>query len=171
MIKPQFQHAGIFSSGLAPVAMGKEPGSPKGYIDHAGRFAIAPRFFWAGSFANGLAATNHGFIDTTGHVVIPRTSRNGATGFSGGLAAVELDGRTAYVDTSGRVTLRSEYESSGDFAEGLAPACSYNCGPSTSSQNWGFIDETGRMVIKPQFGFVPEPFHEGLALVCFGCTG
>ncbi len=78
-----------------------------------------------------------------------------------------------FIDTKGRVTLRPDVQGIGRFSEELAPACPSNCGPSAigAGQNWGFIDKSGKFVIKPQFGYRPQPFHDGLALVCFGCRG
>ena len=55
-IPVQFNDAGYFSEGLAPVSLdGKF-----GFIDTAGHFAIAPKFDWAGEFESGLAPVTEG---------------------------------------------------------------------------------------------------------------
>ena len=78
-IKPQFELAGNFSEGLAPVYVNGK----WGYINQAGQFAIKPQYYEAHSFQNGLAlvatkpqdwlnmygrplGTGYGWIDKTG---------------------------------------------------------------------------------------------------------
>src|SRR5947209_1542723 len=99
----------------------------RGYIDRTGRIVIAPRFGGANDFSEGLAVVafyeggyKEGYIDTTGQVAIePRFDR--AADFSEGLAAVGFD------------------------TERTQRGCS-DCDP---NQHWGYIDKTGRIVIKP----------------------
>ncbi len=71
-----------------------------GYIDKAGKVVIAPQFFAAQDFAEGVAAvrveqtadSKYGYIDRTGNMVIgPRFHQAGP--FSEGLAAVETSAR------------------------------------------------------------------------------
>jgi hypothetical protein len=51
-IPPQFQRAGDFAAGLAPVRVGEE----WGYVNSRGELVISPRFSSADVFAEGLAA-------------------------------------------------------------------------------------------------------------------
>src|SRR4051812_8755457 len=54
VIKPQFQGAGEFSEGLAPVAI-NDNGYKEGYIDRTGKFAIKPNWDTAGKFSEAVA--------------------------------------------------------------------------------------------------------------------
>ena len=173
VLVPRYSQGSRFSEGLAVAAIGNGVFARVGYIDKSGEFVIPPRFLYAEDFSEGLAATNEGFINRHGEVVIVRTAIQQGGNFANGWAA-RLDGdRPVFIDRIGRVTLRPNRERIGPFTDGLAPACSANCGPSAlgSGQNWGFINKGGKFVIKPQYGYRPEPFHDGLALVCFGCKG
>jgi hypothetical protein len=173
VLPAHYGHGCRFSEGLACASLDAGLRALQGFIDRSGEFVIKPRFTWASEFSNGLAATNDGFITHRGDVVIARQPANQLDGFSGDWAAV-LDGDgKVFVDAAGRVTLRPNCEGVGAFSEDLAPACSSNCGPSAlgPGQNWGYMDRTGMFVIKPQFGYTPRPFRNGLALVCFGCRG
>jgi len=73
VIKPQFDFAGEFSEGLAPVVVGYK----WGYMDKTEQIVIEPQFFNACSFSAGLALVQvlrnqimeWGYIDKTGHYV------------------------------------------------------------------------------------------------------
>ena len=55
VINPQFDHAGGFAEGLAPVRMGRW-----GYVDASGKMQINPQFDKADVFSEGLAAVKLG---------------------------------------------------------------------------------------------------------------
>ena len=55
VINPQFDHAGGFVEGLAPVRMGRW-----GYVDASGQMQINPQFDKADVFSEGLAAVKFG---------------------------------------------------------------------------------------------------------------
>lgn len=105
VIEPQFDAAGRFSEGLAPVRVGpneKVLGDPDagkwGYVDKTGRLALPLQYAHADEFSEGLAAVRVGkkvgFIDASGALVIePRFEW--ASGFRGGLALAAL-GETKY---------------------------------------------------------------------------
>jgi len=92
VIQPQFEWAGNFAEGLAPVGVNKR----WGYMDKRGRIVIPPQFDDARAFAEGLAAVQKGkhwcFIDKTGKTLISGPF-NDADRFSGGLARVHEGGR------------------------------------------------------------------------------
>jgi len=170
VIQPQFLHASRFAQGLAKVAveaLGKE-----GYIDKRGAVAIPPQFADAHDFSDGLAAVEidgkWGFIDKNGkQIIAPQFSE--AWDFSDGLARVrfgdaiadfrsskenlreslsklqsdEITGKWAYVDKTGKVVIKPQFDQAWYFAEGLAPV--------RIEQKWGYIDKTGTIVIPPQF--------------------
>jgi hypothetical protein len=156
---------------LACASLGSGLNARQGFINKSGVFVVEPRYLWAHDFANGLAATDQGFANHTGEVVIPKQPANQGGDFSDGWAAISEAGSIAYVDVTGKVVLRLPYQAAGPFAHDLAPACASDCGPSGSDRTWGYINRAGQFAIKPQFGYRPEPFRNGLALVCFGCTG
>lgn len=89
-----------------------------------------------------------------------------ATEFSGGLAFVELpDGSGGLIDAQGKMIVPNVQQAiwvnqptmtEAKFSEGLIAA------RDTRSNKVGFVDATGRWVIKPRFADAHE-FHEGLA--------
>ena len=72
------------------------------------------------------------------------------------LFPVEVKGITGYIDNTGRVVIKPQFDEAWNFSEGLAPV--------RVNEKWGYIDETGKMVIEPQF-FQARSFEEGLACV------
>jgi hypothetical protein len=82
-------------------------GGKYGYIDKTGKLAIAPQFYEADDFSEGLAAVeiddSWGYIDKTGKVVIT-PQFDDAFGFSGGLAWVSISGKgkRGYIDKTGK---------------------------------------------------------------------
>lgn len=125
-----------------------------GYMDRAGRTAIAPQWDDAGDFAEGLAVVGNrstdtdggvttvrahqGWIDRNGTVVIPLVWDD-AQPFAGGLARVVRDGRHGFVDRDGREAIAPAYEDAADFGDGLAPV--------RRNGKTGFIDRSGQVVI------------------------
>jgi hypothetical protein len=158
-----FERARAFSEGLAAV----QTGGQWGFIDSAGRFAVAPLYEDAGSFSGGLAPVKRGglwgYIDVRGRLLIaPRYLRAGPFGGEGynRRAAVDLNGKVGYIDRSGRFAIVPAYDEGGDFSGGgLAPVK----GPA-GRRDWGYIDAAGREVIPRQFNGAGA-FGEGLAPV------
>lgn len=99
-----------------------------------------------------------GYIDNTGKVVIkPQYGLGGD--FSEGLAPVLTREGRAYIDATGKIAIgptREIVEARG-FSEGLASV-------KASNSKSGYIDRTGRFIIKPQFEEAYE-FSNGLARV------
>lgn len=180
--------SGTFTSDDAPLGafdlvedQGELPGCfPKGgkfgYIDKTGKVVIAPQFFVARDFAEGLAAvrveetndSQYGYIDRAGHLVIaPRFYQAGP--FSEGLAAVETSARVVgnqvvdiawgFIDKAGTLRIPDRYEFASDFSEGLA-SVALKMGVSE-----GYIDRNGKMIIPARFTQAWD-FSEGLAAVC-----
>ena len=79
-----------------------------------------------------------------------------------GMAAVVDEKGWAYIDPSGHVLIRPYVIDNGpdDFKEGLARF--------RTKGIFGFFNESGTVVIKPQFDFA-GPFQNGRAPVCEGC--
>jgi hypothetical protein len=151
-------------------------GGKFGYIEKTGKVAIAPQFFVAQDFAEGLAAvrveetanSKYGYIDRTGRMVIgPRFHQ--ARPFSEGLAAVETSARVVgkqvvdiawgFIDKAGLLKIPARYNFAGNFSEGLA-RIAIQLGVSM-----GYIDRDGKMIISPRFSEASD-FSEGLAAAC-----
>ena len=151
-------------------------GGKFGYIDKTGKVVIAPQFFVAQDFAEGLAAvrveetsdSKYGYIDRTGHMVIaPRFHQAGS--FSEGLAAVETSARVVgnqvvdiawgFIDKAGVLEIPDTYNFAGNFSEGLARVA-IKLGVSV-----GYIDRDGKMIIPARFTQAWD-FSDGLAAVC-----
>jgi hypothetical protein len=72
------------------------------------------------------------------------------------LFPIEDKGKHGYIDGSGTIVIRPQFDDAWSFSEGLAPVL--------VGDKWGYIDEAGKIVIAPQF-FEVMPFKEGVALV------
>src|SRR5947209_13740768 len=161
-----------------------------GFIDETGKVVITPRFRFVDDFSEGYAAVGIGggwaFIDETGKVRIePRFQL--AHDFSEGLAAVEINGKWGYIDKVGKFIIDPQFKEAGQFHNGYARVLIGNdsfyinssgkrseipfCGDVDFSEGLtriqtaagiGFADQTGKVVIKPQFKGA-EHFSEGLA--------
>lgn len=143
-----FDYIGNFSDGLAVVAV---QGYGSGYVNPEMRFVIPMQFDEAMPFVNGKA-----------------TARKGTKWF--------------LLDKSGNVTplvpaqLESKYEEIGDYSEGRCKVSTlqlrlmdlaYHSDYSEIAGNWGYVDESGKEVIPPQFIYAYD-FKDGLAFVCKG---
>lgn len=135
-------------------------------IDHSGRFVSNTRFGWGTPFSDGLAASDLGYVNRQGEVVIAHPTPGHGGEFGEGWAAATIGGKTVFIDTTGKIALRPNCDGAMPFSEGLAAALKSNC---NDGRCWGYIDKTGTFVIQPQFNHDLQPFHNGLALVCFGC--
>jgi len=151
-------------------------GGKFGYIDKTGKIVIAPQFFVAQDFAEGLAAvrveetndSKYGYIDRTGHIVIaPRFHQAGP--FSESLAAVETSARVVgnhvvdiawgFIDKAGALKIPDRYNFAGNFSEGLARVAI------KSGVSVGYIDHDGKMIIPARFEQAWD-FSDGLAAAC-----
>jgi len=80
-----------------------------------------------------------------------------------GLFPIEQDGKWGFIDKTGRIVIKPQFDEAVDFSEGLARV--------KIGDKWGFIDEMGKIVIEPQFVdkfseetiFLDRSFSEGLA--------
>jgi hypothetical protein len=126
-------------------------GGKWGYIDRSGKMVIQPQFEYAGPFSEGLAVVQIegklGYIDKSGKIVITPQfflySRN--------------------FDESGKIVFKpmdkniQQFDIAQSFYEGLAAV-------PDKENKYGYIDQTGAVVIPPQF-FAVGPFSQGLAPV------
>lgn len=136
-----------------------------GFIDRTGKVVIKPQFDDAEDFSEGLAlvviSRTKEFIDVAGKVVIVPRDFEPINGFTNGLARGNITNTSpytkGYIDKTGKLVIDTKAMGACEFSEGLA------C---VQAGKWGFIDPSGRYVIKPQFDEVSY-FREGFATVTF----
>jgi WG containing repeat len=116
-----------------------------GFIDTTGKIIVAPVYDMVLPFSNGLAAVRHndlwGYIDYTGKEVIPCRYYEASSFSANGLAAIGT-----VPNKSGLVSDNPEMVYEGD-----------------NQVYFGYIDKTGKWVIKPQFTYASS-FSEGFAV-------
>jgi hypothetical protein len=98
-----------------------------------------------------VIAGKYGYLDEKGTEIIPAVY-DFATGFSDGLAAVQLNGKWGYINKSGQVTVPIIYEMAWTFNSGL--------GAVKKNGKWGFIDTKGKFVLDPIYDYVTTSFSE-----------
>lgn len=158
VIQPQFSYACSFSGNRSGVLLQGQ----HIVIDRSGKAVIGPIRSGIGCFSEGVAAINTGrwgYMDSQGSILIAiQAAVDFATEFSEGLASVTIEGKCAYIDKSGRVSIPPfACLWAGPFKEGLARV-------EMKGPSWGYIDKTGKFAIPVQFTNA-EDFSEGLAHV------
>jgi len=154
-IKPQFDDARYFQEGLAAVKVGEK----WGFVNRRGIMVISPSFFRVSCFYDGLSIVHEptgeeGYIDRTGRYVIkPRF--HDAWYFKNGFAHVSLNNERWVIDRSGILVFRCPKHMK-YFSENYAAF--------SNDVKWGYVDKTGKVVIKPKYDAAGD-FHEGLAAV------
>src|SRR6516164_8860197 len=144
-----------------------------GYMDKSGKIVIAPQYYDAYPFKEGMArvqpwqvllskAIRVYFIDKSGKIRTPKVYSD-AEDFSEGLALVIVPGEKGfgYIDATGNMIIPQDdsHEAGGQFRESLATI--------KQGGQWGYMNKTGKMVIQPQFKQALR-FSEGLAAVKSG---
>ncbi len=176
VIPPRFRLAFPFVSGRALVVVRQYPTGTYtmhklGYIDSSGKVAIQLKEALDSRslhvihqelfFADGLVSVEQnnkfGFMDKTGKPVIP-ARYDDAGPFSEGLAAVKIGGQYGYIDRSGKMVIPPRFKEAASFAEGLAAV-------TLNGSQGGFIDTSGKLVIKEEEFEGGGGFSEGLAAV------
>ena len=72
------------------------------------------------------------------------------------LFPITVMGKSGYIDNSGKIVIRPQFDEAWRFSEGLAPI--------RVGDDWGYINVEGKIVIKPQF-FEASRFSDGIASV------
>lgn len=165
------------SEGLAWVRV-RDPNTRTemdGYIGVDGTWAIPPEYELCQNFYEGLACVRRTlkepwiFIDTKGNEVFD-TGAEDCHAFSEGTAAVQTvfsrgkDCEWRYVDKTGKAVPGLEhlyYLRCGVFRSGVAWVCDHR-------HEWGIIDRTGKVVLKPGTVQGVGRFENGLAMVEVG---
>jgi len=152
---------------LIPV----KSGELMGYIDIKGNMVIAPQFKQAAVFSNGIALVQSagkepqwGYIDEKGNYVITPQYKY-ATSFSEGVAwVVKEHSAPALIDESGKVAFTlQQAEAVRRYYNGLAAFSIIDT--NTNSDQWGFVDKQGNVVIRPQFSDVSSFSNKEYTLV------
>ena len=176
VIPLKYTHAENFSEGLAAISNGDKGA----FIDHDAKIVFEVPLRVTLDFHEGIVGifylTNLAYFDRTGKQISP-TLKYGTKNhsFSEGLVPVEINGKTGFMDRSGKLVIAPQFEEAGDFSEGLAPVkvrgeFMTRCPREPSGYRdsfrmiWGYIDKTGKMVIPAQYAWA-EPFSEGLAAI------
>lgn len=180
-IEPHYIYAADYKEELAGFAINTKKGLRMGFIDRQGKVAIQPKYSVVGNFSEDLAlvtndarsylfegsvlfdsekSRNRGFfyINKKGEVIIKGKFQS-ASGFSEGLAAVELNNGWSFIDKNGAVAIRTNFSESavlGDFCGGLA-SVNFDHGAK-------FIDKTGQIVIQTSYNWADD-FSNGYARV------
>jgi len=142
----------LFLCAATPLSAAERPPAPfakdgkYGYRDRQRNVVIAPRFDFAGDFAEGLAPvgvgvypeTKWGFIDLKGKFVI-QPQFEAAHPFSEGLAAVKLGGKLGYVDQTGKVIVEPLYDEALPFEGGRARV-------RILKEGYGYINARGEII-------------------------
>lgn len=173
-INPQFDAAQPFFEGLAAVRIGDK----WGYVDTQGKIIINPQFENAQPFVKGLAVVfmgkQAGYIDNTGKIIINPQFDAAYPFSSDGIARVWTGGKTGFIGKDGKYIVNPQFGSLGpEYQVGTIMIFTSDIGSISFSDGLtavsigdkaGFIDNTGKIVINPQFEFA-SPFFNGLALV------
>lgn len=128
-----------FKDGLARILVGGK----WGFVDRAGKVAIAPQFDEADDFADGFALAGlgerQGVIDRRGHwVVQPQFVQLGR--FSGGMAAASRDLRHyGYIDHAGKWVIAPIFSGAEAFTGAVAPVV-------VGGKGYALIDRQGRII-------------------------
>jgi len=156
VVSPKYLHSTtIYSEGLAWVV---EEGHAPMLIDRDGDVLLEmKKIESAWPFREGLAKVSvvqddntlrYGFINKKGEFVI-EPKYTDAKNFSDGLAAVEMDGETVYIDTEGNVIINNQaWSTQESFRSGYAVVTLKDADSDAQS---GIIDTKGNYVVNPQF--------------------
>src|SRR5712692_378744 len=69
---------------------------------------------------------------------------------------IQQDGKWGYIDKTGSIVIKPEFEEAFPYSEGLAAV--------RVRGKWGYVNDKGNMIINPRFDLA-APFSEGSGLV------
>ncbi len=175
VVTARFKNAGVtlnaempFRNGLSAVAtsfskddLNFSVRSNWGYVNTKCEWVVPGMYAEAHDFSEGLGCVKrgklYGFVDATGKEVIPPQFDDvGQDGFTNGLCVVSKGKKDVYffIDLHGKKAIDADFEGAYGFHEELAAV--------RVKGKWGFIDKSGKFVIKPRF-FSVGSFNNGLA--------
>ena len=134
------------------------------------KYAIKPQFESAESFSDGLAmvgmrdGSSSWYIDKTGKKVL-QTKEGYSGNFSEGLAPLLLGNRYGFINKTGKVAIKPQFDEVRAFKGGISI---FRIGGSWGlGGKWGVVNRTGKIIIKAQFDDMYD-FKDGLAAVKVG---
>lgn len=167
IIKPVYDYAESFQNGMAIVGLtynNRERDYRFGIVNNKGKEVVKPQYDYARGYSENLAAVGKdgkcGYVDKTGKIVIKMQYDN-TDSFYNGKAIVFLKNKGfGFINKSGKIIIKPQYAGIKPFCEGVA------CFSRGLKKGYigGFIDETGKEIIKFENGYT-EDFHEGLSKV------
>ncbi len=178
-------HSPYFSGG-AMMGWRTKPGaySPSPFIVYPdGKYReLVGELVAASSFCEGYALVRKGnmmsstqvFIDKNGREVFPLL-KSTQRGTMGDMTIYPVrDGRRlfyhaelkkyGYADAQGTIIVKPQFDKANNFSEGMAAVMIKE----GSTEKWGFIDKTGKLVVAATYRLEPGRFSEGLAPVRIG---
>ncbi len=158
-----YQNARTFSEGLASVTISDNKTYSKTvFIDKTGKVIIDDSYYSTSDFKNGIASVyknnKYGVVDKKGKLIIPIEYSKVDEAENGYVKVYDKDKKVAMFTVLGKevVSLGTYDEISGTFSDGLCAV--------KSGGKWGFIDQTGKLVITTTLAR-PTRFSDGLARV------
>ncbi|MGV8982954.1 WG repeat-containing protein [Clostridium sp.] len=109
------------------------------YMLKSGELVIKNDFDNTYTSSNGLSIVYDGGIDY----------------FKEGFAKLCINGKWGFIDKSGKILCKPQFDWVNSFSDGLAMVKAYN--------KYGFINNTGKIICEPQFDWV-DTFSEGMAM-------
>lgn len=100
----------------------------------------------------------YGYLDREGRVIIPAEYEYGNDFYEGKAVVRIKENEYALINIKGEILNKYEYSSVGNLREGLLSF------KKDMGEKYGFIDEDGNVVIKPQFTYAQD-FSEGRSVV------
>ncbi|MBO7744570.1 WG repeat-containing protein [Paenibacillus sp. MWE-103] len=177
-------NAGADSFGYADLTPYYKNGFGQGYMDRSGKLAVPASHYRLGAFSEGMAVykdlypvsegtyqVKYGYVNrdgvnlyVSGYVPAPLLF-SGAYPFSDGLAKVVQDGKTFYIDHTGKTVIPPIPGSlhTRPFANGLAAVEMRVKVGGQPTARIGFIDTKGRFAIPPTLTWADDFADNGLA--------
>lgn len=129
-----------------------------GYKDDNDNVVIKPIYQEAWDFSDGLAhvakySGNHGFINTSGEMVISLKKDVLVYGdFQEGLCVVRAGKghKAGFIDRIGAMVIPPKFDGARGFDHGVAPVSKGD----PTSNSWGIIDRTGKFIIQPKYKII-----------------
>jgi hypothetical protein len=154
----KYDRCGDFNEGLAWVCLNDK----YGFVNKDGVEVIPPIYDSVNDFCEGMAGVSvddkYGFINTQGHVVVP-ICYDKILDFSEGFAVVAVENEGHWlIEKYGNIATKQKYEDCYGFCNGI--------GAVKIGGLWGFIDTSGKIVIKPQFDDICDFSSSDFIEVC-----
>jgi len=162
--------AGKEQSAIYPAQVSYLGEQKWGYIDSTGKFVLSPKFTMALRFqSNGLAVAGEGekvgMIDRIGKYIVEPVYTN-IRDFHEERAIAQDDNGFTVLDASGKI-LSETFPYISDYQSGRA---AYYIQTQSGTIQYGYLDETGKTIIKPVYEYAGE-FEGDRAVVKLPGTG